>query len=104
MRHPTVYYGSSIFCLITHPYSPHSQPRTEPTYMDGNEIRQIYLFAIFEQNLFYKISTNVMFKYNRKNSSMKKRSLKPNVLLGYWAAKTASLNKLKDQIKILMAW
>ena len=65
MRHPTVYYGSSIFCLITHPYSPHSQLRTEHTYMDGNEIRQIYLFAIFEQNFFYKISANVMCKYNR---------------------------------------
>ena len=65
IRHPPIIYGSSTFCLITHPYSPHSQPLTEPTYMDGNEIREIYHFAIFEQNLFYKMSTNVMFKYNR---------------------------------------
>ena len=65
MRHPPVNYGSSIFCLITHPYSPHSQPRTEPIYMDGKEIREIYHFAIFKKHLFQKMSTNIMFKYNR---------------------------------------
>ena len=36
-----------VFCLITQPYSPYSQPGTEPTYMDGKEIPEIYYFAIF---------------------------------------------------------
>ena len=33
--------------------------------MDRKEIREIYHFAIFKQYLFQKMSTNVMFKYNR---------------------------------------
>lgn len=96
MKHGSINHGSSTFCLITRPYSPHSHPRTEPIYMNREEVPVVYHFEIFEQNLFYKMSTNVMLKYNHLKYFTAKMSNKPNNLFGYWAAKTTSLNKLKD--------